>query len=92
MPKGPDNKDLSEFTGVIELKPNQFERVSPAIREAKSYLALAGQHAGPFFRQERACAHRLCPIRYWSFERKFINRRGTSHKLKPWKQQPDLTY
>lgn len=42
MPKNPDAKNLFEYTGVIELKPNQFERVSPAIREAKSYSALAG--------------------------------------------------
>lgn len=42
MSKNPDAKNLLEYTGVIELKPNQFERVSGGIREAKSYLALAG--------------------------------------------------
>lgn len=42
MPKKPEVENLSEITGVIELKPNQFERVSDGIKEAKSYLALAG--------------------------------------------------
>lgn len=42
MPKKPEVANLSEITGVIELKPDQFERVSDGIKEAKSYLALAG--------------------------------------------------
>lgn len=43
MPRKLEVKKLSEFTVVIELKPEQFERVSDGIREAKSYLALTGK-------------------------------------------------
>jgi hypothetical protein len=42
MSKNPDAKNLSEYTGIIELKPEQFEKVSDEIREAKASLAITG--------------------------------------------------
>lgn len=48
MSKSPDTKNLSEYSGTIELEPEHFEKVSDGIREAKSYLALAANHLGKY--------------------------------------------
>ncbi len=44
MPKKPEADNQFEYTGVIELTPDRFEKVSDEIKEAKSYLSLAANN------------------------------------------------